>query len=1019
MSLSEISIRRPVLAWVLMFSLIFFGFLSFRQMGINENPDVDFPTVTIRYIYDGATPEVVEKDVIDPVEAVLVSMSGIRHMDSIAERNGGRISLEFELDRNIDFALQEVQTLLARAQSQLPDSVDNPSVSKANADDEPIIYLSLVAPKLSLRELNILFRDQIVDQFATIDGVAEVRGYGYHEPQLRVDLDAKKLSQFQLTSQDIVESIRREHKELPAGKLEYKDNEDVIRVMGEISDVDDFRNLIISRRGGSPSFVPIRLKDVANVYEGIENTRRISRINGRQAMNMAISKQRGVNAVATSDRVKEKISVIQKNLPDGIKLEVMFDRTQFIRESVSELIFTLLLSAFLTSLVCWIFLGSWSATANILLAIPTSIVGTFIVINQLGFTLNTFSLLGLALAIGVVVDDAIIVLENIVRYARMGFDRVNAAYKGSREITFAVVATSLAIIAIFTPIAFMKGIEGRFFFEFAVTISVAIALSSLESLTLAPMRCSQMLNIGERTTRFGKKFEQIMLSLQNFYAATLDKVLDHPWKVSLGSIFLVIGSLGLFRFLDMEFVPAQDRGVISISFQAPNGKSMSYTDERVRQFEDLALNHPSIDRVFVSVGGFGQGGQGNKGNAMVVLKERGARKQSQAEVIEELRTKSKSISGIRFFFRDRFGSNLGGRRGNGVEFSISGPDPSQQIQLYETLKAEFERLGFLQDIRSDDASGISEIQVIPNRAKATRSGVEIAEVAGVINSTFGGIAPASYTKGSQRFQIFVQLQQKDRQQIEQIQNLSVRNNRGEIIPLEQVVDLKPSMSPQFVYRENRIRGVRVDSSLPQGVKEGTAVNQIKEVAQKILPEGYSVRFSETPQKKLWDTIFIMVLGLVVAYMVLASQFNSFTDPWIVFLAIPFGLIGSLIALVLGGQSLNVYSLIGILLTMGIVKKNSILLVEFTNHQRDQGLDLKKALIEACPVRLRPILMTSIATVAAAVPAALALGPGAETRIPMALTVIGGVLFSTFCTLLVVPCVYLLFAPKRRKVLLES
>ncbi|MBK7844107.1 MAG: efflux RND transporter permease subunit [Bdellovibrionales bacterium] len=1019
MSLSEISIRRPVLAWVIMFSLVFFGFLSFRQMGINENPDVDFPTITIRYIYDGAAPDVVEKDVIDPVEAVLVSMSGIRHMDSVAEKNGARLTLEFELDRKIDFVLQEVQTLLARAQSQLPDSVESPSVSKSNADDEPIIYLSLVAPNLSLRDLNILFRDQIVDQFSTIDGVADVRAYGYHEPQLRVDLDAKKLSQFQLTAQDVVESIRREHKELPAGKLEYRDKEDLIRVMGEISNLDGFNDLIISRRGGSPNFVPIRLKDVSKVYEGIENIRRISRINGQQAMNMAISKQRGVNAVATADRVKERISLIQKDLPQGVALEIMFDRTKFIRESVSELIFTLLLSALLTSLVCWIFLGSLSATANILLAIPTAIVGTFIVIHLLGFTLNTFSLLGLALAIGVVVDDAIIVLENIVRYARMGFDKVNASYKGSREITLAVVATSLAIISIFTPVAFMKGIEGRFFFEFAVTISVAIALSCLESLTLAPMRCSQMLNIDARRTAFGKGFERFMDFLRNFYASTLSKALDHPWKISLGAIFLIIGSLALFRYLDTEFVPTQDRGVISVSFQAPNGKSMSYTDERVGQFEQLVVNHPSIDRVFISIGGFGQGGQGNKGNAMVVLKERGDRRQSQAEVIDELRAKTKSISGIKFFFRDRFGSSLGGRRGNAVEFSISGPDPKKQIQIYEDLKTEIEKLGLLQDVRSDDASGISEVQVIPNRAKATKFGVEIAEVASLINATFGGVVPASYTKGSRRFQVFVQLQEKDRHRIEQIQNLSVRNNRGEIIPLLQVVDLKSSTSPQFVYHENRVRGVRVDSSLAKGIKDGSAITQIKEVAKRILPDGYSLRFSETPQKKLMDTIFIMALGLVVAYMVLASQFNSFTDPLIVFLAIPFGLIGSLAALALGGQTLNVYSLIGILLTMGIVKKNSILLVEFTNHQRDQGLDLRKALIEACPVRLRPILMTSLATVVAAIPAALALGPGAETRIPMALTVIGGVLFSTLCTLLVVPCVYLLLAPKRRTVLLET
>ncbi|MCB0361664.1 MAG: efflux RND transporter permease subunit, partial [Bdellovibrionales bacterium] len=420
MSLSDISIRRPVFAWILMFGLIFFGILSFNKMGINENPDVDFPNVTISYTYDGATPEVIEKDILEPVEGVLVSMSGIRHMDSTAERNGGRITLEFELDRNVDFALQEVQTLLARAQRQLPESIELPTVSKSNADDDPILYLSIVAPNLNTRELMILFRDKIRDQFSTIEGVSEVRPFGYHEPQLRVDLDADKLEKYQLTADDVVESIKREHKELPAGKLEYDDQEDIIRVMGEAAQLREFQDMPISRRGGSPNFIPLRLADIAQVYPGVENIRRISRLNGEFAMGMAVQKQSGVNAVATADRVIEKIKSLNRNLPEGVQIKVNFDRTQFIRESVDELVFTLILSALFTSLVCWIFLGSISATLNILLAIPTSIIGTFIFIHLFGFTLNTFSLLGLALAIGVVVDDAIVVLENIVRHLEMG-----------------------------------------------------------------------------------------------------------------------------------------------------------------------------------------------------------------------------------------------------------------------------------------------------------------------------------------------------------------------------------------------------------------------------------------------------------------------------------------------------------------------------------------------------------------------------------------------------------------------
>lgn len=1002
-----------------MFGLIFFGILSFNKMGINENPDVDFPNVTISYTYDGATPEVIEKDILEPVEGVLVSMSGIRHMDSTAERNGGRITLEFELDRNVDFALQEVQTLLARAQRQLPESIELPTVSKSNADDDPILYLSIVAPNLNTRELMILFRDKIRDQFSTIEGVSEVRPFGYHEPQLRVDLDADKLEKYQLTADDVVESIKREHKELPAGKLEYDDQEDIIRVMGEAAQLREFQDMPISRRGGSPNFIPLRLADIAQVYPGVENIRRISRLNGEFAMGMAVQKQSGVNAVATADRVIEKIKSLNRNLPEGVQIKVNFDRTQFIRESVDELVFTLILSALFTSLVCWIFLGSISATLNILLAIPTSIIGTFIFIHLFGFTLNTFSLLGLALAIGVVVDDAIVVLENIVRYMQRGFDKVNAAFKGSREITFAVIATSLALISVFSPISFMKGIEGRFFFEFAITISVATALSSLEALTLAPMRCANMLNLGQRITSFGRGFERFMDRLRVVYSDSLKWALNHRWKVVCASLMTILLSFYLFRNLETEFVPAQDRGAVMVSFKAPDGKSMKYTDEKISQFEKLVLDHPAVDRFYVSIGGFGQGGQGNRGNGILILKERNQRTQSQAQILEELRNQSKQIEGIKIFLRDRFGSNLGGRRGNGVEFTISGPDPVTQIQLFEKMKSELESVELVRDIRSDDVAGLPEIQIIPSREKALRSGVEIAEIARVINTNFSGVVPAYYTDGSRRFQIFVQLQEKDRQKSDQIKNLFVRNNRGELVALSQVVDAKAHISPQYVYRENRVRGIRVDSSVNLGVKDGTAIEAIKKIADRILPKDYYIQFSETPQEKFWEMVRIMVLGLIVAYMVLASQFNSFIDPWIVFLAIPFGLVGSLLGLSWGGQSLNIYSLIGILLTMGIVKKNSILLVEFTNHLRDKGYEINRALCEACPIRLRPILMTSTATLAAAIPPALAIGPGAETRIPMALTVIGGILFSTLFTLIVVPCVYSLIAPKRRSVLVES
>ncbi len=1002
-----------------MFALIFFGGLSFFQMGINENPDVDFPRIGISYGYDGATPAVIEKDVIEEVESVLVSMEGIRSITSPAERGNANIQLEFELNIDIDFALQEVQTLLGRAQRQLPDTLNPPVVTKSNSSDDPIMYVNVQAVGVEDRDLMILFRDQIRDRLSTVEGVAEIRALGYHEPILRIDLIAEKLERYQLTAKDVVESIRREHKELPAGRLELGDSEQTLRIMGEATQVKEFQNMVISRRGGAPNFVDLRLKDVAEIYEGIENLRRISRLNGQPALAAAIQKQTGVNAAATADRVMKRIDEINRDLPKGVVVGVNFDRTQFIRESVDELVYTLLLSALLTSLICWLFLGSWSATVNILLAIPTAIIGTFIFINWFGFTLNTFSLLGLALAIGVVVDDAIIMLENIVRYMQMGWSRVNAAFKGSREISFAVIATTAALVSVFIPITFMNSIEGRFFFEFAVTISVAVVLSSLEALTLAPMRCSQFLKLEERRTRFGKAFEATIEKLKNLYSKSLIWSLNRRGLVVSLSLMVFLASLWTLKKLPTEFAPSQDRGVLFLVFVAPEGSSLEYTTRKVAEFENIAKNLDGFEKQFMAVGGFGEGGQSNRGNGVVILKNRKDRSRSQFEIADDLRAQVKNLKGIQVFVRDRFGSPFGGRRGSPLEFTINGPDPKKQKELFYEMKQQMDESKLTVGVRSDDVLDLPEVQINPNREKAIRSGVEVSEIADVINATFGGVVAGQYTDGSRRFDLWVQLKEDNRQQKTDIDNVYVRNNRSELVPLSQVVDSVATRGPQQIYREDRLRGLRVDSNLATGVTLGTAVAKVREIASSVMPPDYFIRFQETPDSKLAETLTIMLLGLLIAYMVLAIQFNSFLDPAIVFLAIPFGLIGSFMGLLLGGQSLNVYSAIGILLTMGIVKKNSILLVEFTNQLRDQGLDLQEALIEACPTRLRPILMTTAATLAAAVPAALSLGPGSETRVPMALTVIGGVSLSTVFTLIVIPCVHSLINPKRRPILEET
>ena len=1018
MSLSSISIKNPVFAWMFMFSLILFGLLGFSKLGINENPDVDYPSISIRYEYEGATPEVVEKDILEPVESVLVSMQGIKDMTSTAGRGQGRIELEFSLDKNIDFALQEVQTLLGRAQRQLPDTIETPTVTKSNAADDPILYLALTSTTLEERELNILFKDGIVDQLTTIEGVSEVRAFGSRDPMIRVDVDATKLKSFQLTLSDIIDTLKRESVELPAGKFETSEKETSIRVLGEGKNVSDFQKMIISRRGGKANYIPIKLSEVADIYYGVENRTRISRVNGIPSLSMPIYKQRGVNAVDVADRVKERVEEISKSLSDGTKLSVNFDRTTFIRLSIDELIQNLLLSAFLTSIVCWLFLNSISATVNILLAIPTSIIGTFAFMHLMGFTLNTFSLLGLTLAIGIVVDDAIVMLENIVRYAKDGHDKVQAAFKGSREITFAVLATTAVLIAIFLPITLMPGIEGRFFQEFAVTICIAVSLSSLEALTLAPMRCSQFLNVSSEGIFIHKWVDRGVIASRNFYIKYLKYSLENRVKVLAFSLIFIFISLLSLKFIDKEFSPEADRSFMFVIFIAPDGKSLDYTDSKVKEYEAIVKQNENVERMIVAVGGGRGATSGSRGFGVIILKDQSKRTKSQFEIASDLRKELSGIEGIKIIIRDKMGSAIGGRRGSPIEFTITGPKLAVQQELYEKLEKEINDSKLMVGVRSDDIGQLPEVHIIPNRLKAQERGVEIQTIAETLNVGVGGVAAVKFTEGGRRYDVFVQLNEADRTE-KTISSLLLQNNRGEFVSLKEVVKIEDAFGPQSIYRENRARGIRVDANLAKDVPQSKAIDFIKEISSKILPSGYNIKFSKDLNDSLFGILLIMVLGLVIAYMVLASQFNSFSDPLTVFLAIPFGLSGAFIALWLSGSTLNIYSMIGILLTMGIVKKTSILIVEFSNQLRDDGRDVIDAILTACETRFRPIIMTTFTTLASALPAAIIIGAGSETRRPMALVIIGGVFLSTIFTLIVVPCFYSLIAKPRRKILEEK
>ncbi|MGZ3795692.1 MAG: efflux RND transporter permease subunit [Pseudobdellovibrionaceae bacterium] len=1030
MSLSDLSIRNPVFAWMLMLGLIGFGLISFSRMGLSQLPDVDFPTVSVTLTMPGAAPEVMETQVVDLIEGALMTVEGVQRITSTSKSGSATVTAEFSLNRNIDIALQDVQAKVAATQKNLPTELDAPTISKTNSDDQPIMFLALTYDKNDPEFMMKYAKDYLQDRLTTVDGVGDLLLAGYTAPVMRVHVRPQDLIRYNISVNDVMDAIKNEHSELPGGFLENSTKYFNVRTMGEAKSVEEFKSIVISSRGGQTvqdSSNMVRLSQVADISMGLDEIRRIARLNGKSALGLGIRKQRGTNAVAVARGVKERIAELEKQLPEGMHLSVNFDSTQFIENSVHELNKHLVLAVLLTSLVCWAFLGSWSATFNVLLSIPTSLLGSFIALYFLGYTLNTFTLLGLTLAIGIVVDDAIMVLENIFRYNEMGQGKIESAILGSREIAFAAIAASIAVIAIFLPVAFMKGIIGKFFMQFGITISVAVVLSLLESLTITPMRCATFVHHGARATKTGRAFEWGMEKVREYYEKSLHMVLDHPWIMLAASVIFVAASFTSIRFINKEMSPAQDMSMFNGRLMLPVGTSLAHTNEQVQKAEKWLLSRKEVERVYVAVGGYGSGSSSdaNTANLLVTLKPKGLRgidekaghELSQAEFMQQARNAVSKIPDMRPVFMDMSMRGFSTGKGFPVEFTVLGSDWEQLASMSNSIMEEMKKTGTMVDVDSDYLLGMPEIQIKPDRVAAAQRGVRVANIGNSVNALIGGVKVGEYPQGGHRYDIKVKLEDGDVTQ-EKLKTLLISNARGNLVPLSQVTKTETAASLQAISRSNRQRAITITANLVPGFSQQVAMAKVEEIAKKILKPGYMISQggnAKTFQESFQSLIFALVLGLFVAYMVLASQFNSFIDPVTILTALPFSFSGAFFALLLMNQSINMYSMIGLLLLMGIVKKNSILLIEFTNTVRDRGVEsARKALIEACPVRLRPIIMTSAATVAAAIPSAFAMGEGSETMKPMALCLIGGVIVSTILTLFVVPCFYLVMDKLRTR-----
>jgi HAE1 family hydrophobic/amphiphilic exporter-1 len=1018
MSLSEISIRRPVFAWMLMFALIVFGAIGFQRMGISQMPDVNFPVVNVSLELDNAAPEVMEMDVVDPIEDAVMGIEGLKNVTSTASHGTANITCEFELNHNIDVALSEVQDRITQARRKLPTSLYPPVITKTNPEDQPIMWVMVTAdPGVSLYQQMTYARNTLKDQLSTIGGVGNVVLRGYVDPNLRVWVDINKLNRYELTSTDIVNSITAGQIEQPAGRIEGTDKEFNIRVLGEAKTPQDFGNIRLDSRGGGPNYKPMPLSQIASVEEGIADLRAISRYNGKMAVGLGIVKQHGANAVEVSNLVYKKVDQLRPTLLPGFHMDVQLDTTKYIRDSVHELNFTLILSAILTSIICYLFLGSWSSTFNVLLAIPTSIVGAFLALYFFGFTLNTFTLLGLSLAIGIVVDDAIMMLENIVRHAEMGKPRRLAAIDGSNEITFAALAATLAIAAIFIPVIFMQGVVGRFFYQYGITVTVAVLLSLLEALTLTPMRCARFL----QTSHSGssgwvlKTMDAWMARLEKGYRGLLETTLRHRKKVLAASVALFVLSALMLVPMRKELIPAQDQSLFLLSLKTPVGTAINATDDVFKKAEDYLRKQSEVKDLYTTVGNYNDNDIVNAGYIYVMLKNPEDRKARQTEVMSRTRNEISSLlPETEVAVQDLSLTGLSASRGFPVEFTVEGPEWIKLAEVSRDLMAKLGSTGMLTDVHTDFQDGMPEVDIVPDRTRASSRGLSVNSMGQEVSILMGGqvfSANTQYPSGGHRYDIRVRSEKDQHNDPKDLDKILLRNNRGEVVPISQAADIKQTTALQMISRLNRQRAIPVYANVAEGKSQHAALSQVEEIAKQTLPPGYKVVMTGSAQafRDAFDgLVFALLLGIIVAYMVLAAQFNSFIHPVTVLTALPFSLTGALISLYLTHQSINLFSMIGLILLMGIVKKNSILLVDFTNQRRSEGLAPHQALLEACPVRLRPILMTSVATVVGALPGALALGPGAETRIPMAISIVGGVTASTLLTLFVVPCVYSLF-----------
>jgi len=1014
-SLSSISIRRPVLAIVLSLAILLFGGIGLSNLGVREYPSVDPPVISVSTNYRGANAEVVESQITEPLEAAVNSVDGIRTLTSVSRDGRSTIQVEFELGEDLERAANDVRDRVFRTLGQLPPDVDPPSVAKADSDSPPIVMLTVRSDQRSLLELSRLADEIFVERLQTIPGVSRIDVWGDKSYAMRLWIDPIKLASYRLSPVDVRNAVRRENVELPAGRIEGQDIELAVRTMSRLRTPEEFGDLILKSEGSRI----VRLRDVGKAEIGAQNERTVLKKNGIPMVAVVASPQPGGNFVKIADDFRHRVELIRPTLPSDITLDYGFDASKYIRDSVREVRQTLLLALVLVVMVIFFFLRDWRTTLVPVVVIPVSLIGTFFVLYLAGFSINILTLLGLVLAIGLVVDDAIVVLENIYAKIERGMDPIQAGLKGTQEIFFAVIATTLALVAVLLPIFFLGGLTGLLFREFGLTLAAAVIISSFVALTLTPVIATRILKKRERHSWLYEATEPFFESLTDGYRRVLETLLKRRWlawpvlAISLGLVVL------FFQILPAELAPLEDRSTLRVSSRGQEGATFSYMDaymdDQIAMARQVVPESSAI--ITVTSPGFGASSAVNNGYMRIRLVPPEERERSQMEVASAFEKALQGLQGAKTIVTQSPTIAVGRRRGLPVQFVLQAPDLERLEDILPSFleRAAAEPAFSVVDVNLEFDKPELEVEI--DRDRARDLGVSALDVGEVLQLSLSEQRLGFFVMDGKQFEIIGQVASENRNTILDLRNLFVPGEDGRPVMLDKVVRVSEKSSPPQLFRFNRYVSATVSAGLEPGYTLADGIEVMRGLADELLDEsfatdlaGQSRDFAESSS----SLAFVFVLALAMVYLVLSAQFESFRDPFIIMLTVPLALAGALAALWIFGQTLNIFSQIGMIMLIGLVTKNGILIVEFANQRREAGLDVEEAIREAAVARFRPVLMTSISTVLGTLPIALALGAGAESRMPMGIAVIGGLLVGTFLTLLVIPTTYTYLAAKKHR-----